>query len=292
MKKGLLFLVVLFVSVALFAQQDTTFYYKDHKIIIAEKDGEVKVEVSGSLLDSAERLLFEGTFGDNYSSEVNASFSFQKLIPSKKGKKKLYPHAGIFSIGFANLATRDLDIGNTPGAQLKYSSYELGLHLGNITVPISTQHGWLFFTGVGFRYQQFNSDFNTAFRVVNHNTQQLPGGENRYSLSKIGTWHLTLPFMFEWQKKVKRKSLYLQFGVETGILFYSKSKVKYENEEGKKVKESYDKELNINPIMADARVGVGIGAFGLYARYGLINFFRKDRAAEVIPVSVGFVLNL
>lgn len=296
MKRTLLFSIILLSFGALFAQKDTTFLYKKHRIIIVEQGDDIKVEVFSSSdsvetqLDSAERLLFEGTFGEEYSPDISVNFSFQKMIPFKSKRKKLYPHAGGFSIGFANLSTRNLDIGNTPDAQLQYSSYEIGFQLGNLAVPVSTQHGWLFFTGIGFRYQQFNADFNTAFKVVDNYTRQLPGGDIYYTKSKLSTWHLTVPFMFEWQKKIKRKSLYIQFGVETGVLFYSKSKVKYV-EDGNKHKENLDKKLNINPITAEARVGVGIGFFGLYARYGLINFFRSDRGADVIPVSVGFAFN-
>lgn len=38
--------------------------------------------------------------------------------------------------------------------------------------------------------------------------------------------------MIEWQKKINRTLIYLQFGVETGILFYTRSKMKYVNENG------------------------------------------------------------
>ena len=291
MKKTLLIGLILTGFSVLFAQHDTTFYYKEHKIVISNVDDGIKVEVSDSQLDSAERLLFEGTFDKEYSSEVSANFSFQKLIPSKKKKKRLYPHDGGFSIGFTNLSTKDLDIGNVSDAQLKYSSFELAFQLGNVAVPIASRYGWLFFTGVGFRYQQFNSDFNTAFRIVDHYTQQLPKEGTKYKMSKLATWYLSVPFMIEWQKKIGRKSIYCQFGVETGILLYSKSKVKYMNEMGKKVKENYGRGMNINPITADARVGIGISHFGLYARYGLLNLFRKNRGAEVIPVAMGFVYN-
>ncbi|MDL2296338.1 outer membrane beta-barrel protein [Bacteroidales bacterium OttesenSCG-928-B11] len=291
MKKLALSIIVLFSVALVNAQNDTTFYYKEHQVVITDENGEIKVKVSNSQLDSSEVLLFEGTYGEEYSSEVSVNFSFQKMIPNKKKKKRLYPHSGGLSIGFSNLATRDLNIGNMPDAQLKYNSYELGFQIGTLNAPIATQYGWLFFSGIGLRYHQYNADFNTAFKVVDNYTRQVPGEDVKYKRSKIGTWYVTVPFMFEWQKKIGKRSFYCQFGAEAGILFYSKSKVKYFNEEGKKVKETYGRGLNINPLTVDARVGIGIGDFGLYARYGLVHLFRQDRGARVIPVAAGFVFN-
>jgi len=39
----------------------------------------------------------------------------------------------------------------------------------------------------------------------------------------------------------------------------------------------------------DVKVEIGIRDFAVYARYGLLNLFRKDRGADVIPVAAGII---
>ena len=47
--------------------------------------------------------------------------------------------------------------------------------------------------------------------------------------------------------------------------------------------------MNVNPLTADAKVEIGFYDFALYARYGLIELFRRHRGPEVIPVAAGVI---
>ncbi len=250
-------------------------------------------------LDSSELHIFEGSFNEDSESDVNLDFNFRKFIfiPNNKSKKeiqkRMYGHDGGFSIGLNQMSDKGLSqIGNVENAGLQYTSYELALQLGSINFRISHKAGLLFFTGVGLRFVQYNADKNTAFQLVDFNTVQCPAPEGiSYKISKMNNWYVTIPLMFEWQLKSNHRSLYLQAGVETGIRLSSVSKVKYFID-GEKYKDKLAKGLNMNPITLDAKVGIGYKNFGVYARYGLLDLFRKGRGPEVVPLALGLVFDL
>lgn len=302
MKKIVFLSMIALMATNISAQIDTVFYFNDSKIEVKKEGEKLTINASNSLLDSAEQLLFEGVYEEGFSSEVMTSFSLKKLIwpdnkSNKPKKRKLYPHDGGLNLGFSSLSSRDLNIGNVEDAILQTSSYEWGFHLGSVSIPLSNKWGWLFFSGIGFRFNQYNADLNTAFRIVDNYTYQVDAPEGVfYKTSKLSNWYLTIPAMFEYQKRLSqrrssKRSFYVQAGFEIGVRLSTVSKVKYIDHENNKIKEKIGRSMNVNPIMVDAKVGIGIGSLGLYVRYGLINFFRAERGADVVPVSAGIVWN-
>ena len=290
--KKIIFSIALIVCVASAqSQTDTTFYFEGNKIEVKKQDGELKVQVINEQVDSVENILFEGIYGDDFSSEVGFNFTFAKL-EKKSNRRKLHPHYGGISWGFSSLASRSLDIANVENAKLQFSSYELGFHFGNFVVPMSKKHRVMFFTGLGLRFNRYNSDYNTAFRIVDNYVLQVPAPEDVfYKTSKLTAWYLTVPAMIEWQKKVGSYCFYVHGGLEGGLRFFSRSKAKsIENEH--KTKEKIGKKMNMNPVTVDAMIGVGYGPLGIYARYGLVSLFRAGRGATVVPVSVGIQWNM
>ncbi|MDR1879240.1 MAG: hypothetical protein LBQ64_06730 [Bacteroidales bacterium] len=293
-KAGLTGIIMLLAVSNVKAQTDTTFYFKDNKIQIREQEGTLKVQVSNEKSDSAETLLFEGTYGEDYSSEASINFTFKKLNMAKKEHKyREYDHNGSLFFGFSNLADRGLNIGGVKDAALQYSSYELGFQCENVRVPLSKQHEWLFYTGIGLRFHRYNADNNTAFRIVDNRTVQTEAEEGTsYKVSKLTAWYLTVPAMIKWQNKTGKHAFYMQAGLEGGLRFFSRSKIKYIHEgETDKRKETIGKKMNMNPLTLDAKIGFGYGIIGLYARYGLVRIFRAGRGPDAIPVSVGVVVN-
>lgn len=291
MKKIIFSIALIFCIASSQSQTDTTFYFEGNKIEVKKQDGELKVQVINEQIDSAEIVLFEGNYGDDFSSEVGFNFTFAKL-EKKNNRRKLHPHYGAFSWGFSSLANRSLNIANVENAKLQFSSFELGFYLGSITVPMSKKHRVMFFTGMGLRFNRYNSDYNTAFRIVDNYVQQVPAPEDVfYKTSKLTAWYLTIPATIEWQKKIGNRCFYIQGGLEGGLRFFSRSKVKI-IEEGQKKKEKIGKKMNMNPVTVDARIAFGYGSIGIYARYGLVSLFRAGRGATVVPVSVGIQWNM
>jgi hypothetical protein len=240
---------------------------------------------------TAEDKLFQGTYGVDDERAVSPVFCFSKFTKAKKVKYN--PHCSGLFAGFSNLATRDLsEIGITENAELKLSSFEIGLTFIGMSVHFTQKYGWFFHTGLGFKVQQYNADRNYAFREIDYITVQVrPEEEGRYySKSRLVQWYMHLPIMFEYQKKIKEKNnFFVQAGFELGIKLSSKSSVVYRDDRNKRVRERLGTKMNVNPLTVDAKVEIGFNHFALYARYGLIDLFRKNRGPEVVPVAVGLV---
>jgi len=290
MKKITISLIFIAFATNAMSQNDTTFYFKNKEIKISEKDGELQVSINSDTL-SAEDKLYQGSYETEGEDFGNHVFSFSKFTKSKK-KNKFRAHMNGLFAGFSNLASRNLsEIGTKENAELKLSSFEIGLTVFGMNVQLSKKYGWLFFYGTGFKVQQYNADRNYAFVKQNSITvQQHPEAGILYSKSRLVQWYLYMPIMIEYQKKISKKStFFVQAGSELGLKLSSKSSIVYRNDFHKRVRENLGKGMNVNPLTIDAKVEIGFNDFGLYARYGLIELFRKNRGPEVVPVAAGVV---
>lgn len=243
---------------------------------------------------TAEDKLFQGEYKVENDYSIYPVFCFSKFTESKKVKNRYHVHGSGFFAGFSNLSTRALtDIGTVPNAELKLSSFEMGMTLFGMDLHLSKKYGWLFFAGLGFKVQQYNADRNYAFVEQEDVTVQLRPEENRlYSKSRLVNWYMHLPIMVEYQKKISpRSNFFVQAGVELGLKLSSKSSVVYRDDSNKRTKEKMGRGMNVNPLTADAKVEVGFNGVALYARYGLIELFRKNRGPEVIPVAAGLIVH-
>jgi hypothetical protein len=242
---------------------------------------------------SAEDKLFNGSYEVKEDLAVSPVFCFSQFTPTKGNRHFSVHGSGLFA-GFSNLSSRALtDIGAVENAELKFSSYEIGLTLFGMDAQLSRKYGWLLFTGLGFKVQQYNADRNFAFVERNLKTiQERPIEGIIYSKSRLVQWYLHVPIMLEYQKKISHRSnFFVQAGVELGLKLSSKSSVVYKDDRSKIIKEKMGSGMNVNPLTADAKVEIGFNGFALYARYGFIELFRKDRGPEVIPVAVGVILH-
>jgi hypothetical protein len=241
---------------------------------------------------TAEEQLFQGEYEVNNRSSVNPVFCFSQFTVKKNQRHFSVHGSGLFA-GFSNLSSRDLSqIGAFPNAQLKLSSFEIGLTAFGMDAQLSKKQGWLLFAGLGVKVQQYNADLNTAFVMEDNITgQSQPSVEGRlYSKSRLVQWYLHAPIMLEYQAvSFRGQVVFVQAGFELGLKLSSKSSVVYRDERNKKFKEKMGRGMNINPLTVDAKVEVGFNDFALYARYGLIALFRKNRGPEVVPVAAGVI---
>jgi hypothetical protein len=247
-----------------------------------------------SRIDSLETLLAEGEYGTG----ICANFTFAKFVLKENTTKenapkakKMYVHGSGLFWGFSNLSSQNLsNIGEVDGAILDYFSNEIGWTMFGMDVRMSKKRGWFLFAGLGLRANTYHSDLNTAFKIVNNKTVQVPADNGYfYSKSKLRLWYLHIPIMFEYQKK---SGIFFQAGAECGINFSSKSKAKsYLENSNKKIreKETLGKGMHVNPFTVDLKAEIGFNDFAIYARYGLIDIFRKGRGPEAIPVSAGII---
>jgi len=290
MKKLTLLLILTALVFNAKSQNDTIIYYKNNEIRITEKDGAVEVSVNSESL-TAEEKLFNGDYEVKNKPSVSPVFCFSQFS-IKENKRDFNVHGtGIFA-GFSNLAAKDLsEIGNVENARLKLSSFEIGLTAFGMDAQLSRKYGWLLFAGLGVKVQQYNADRNTAFVIEDNITvQREPELGRLYTKSRLVQWYLHAPIMLEYQAvSSKGNAVFIQAGVELGLKLSSKSSVVYRNESNRKVKEKIDRGMNVNPLTVDAKAEIGFNDFALYARYGLLNLFRKNRGPEVVPVAAGVI---
>ena len=213
MKKQVILLIFTAFAMNAFCQTDTTFYYKNTQINISEQDGEMQISIKSDSL-SAEEKLFRGTYAEENNSLIYPVFGFSKFTKNKKNPRFHVHGSGLFA-GFSNLALRNLsEIGTVADAEIKLSSYEIGFTIFGMGVQLSKQYGWLFFTGLGFRVQQYNADRNYGFVEQNYVTIQKQSEQNIfYSRSRLVNWYMHVPIMFEYQKKISKKN---NFFVQAG----------------------------------------------------------------------------
>jgi len=318
MKKISLLFTLCFSFLVTFAQNDTTVIFNGNKIVITRDNDNVSVFVEriepGKNLNDSLSIdtvppyivdeYLDDPFNNDTIKEPNDDYNFgdrffnpdfSERIQRNLRRKQYDSHISGFFFGFSNLSSRDLHIGSVPGAVLKYSSYEIGWTIFNKDIKLTKpcrNYAILFVAGLGFRYNQYNADLNTAFRQIGGMTVQTnaPIGID-YTKSYLSAWYIHMPVVLEWQKKKGPTSFFIQAGVEAAVKLSGKSKIKYYPDDDREMVENIDKNLNINPFTIDAKLQIGINSISIYAKYGLLTFFRTDRGAYVIPVSVGFNLH-
>ena len=306
-----LFVLCCVVSMS-FAQKDTTIIYNGNRIVISVDNENVSVFVEKVTPDTiphdsippriVDEFLDDPFQNDTIEDSDNDFFGEQFLNPEfsekvqKNFKRRHYDaHIASFFLGFSNLSTRDLQIGNVPNAVLKYTSFEIGWtmfsHDFKLTKPCHN-YAILFGAGLGFRYNKYNADLNTAFRPFNGQTVQVNAPNDvDYSGSFLSVWYIHAPIVFEWQKKTAHSNFFIQLGAEAALKISGKSKIIYNPDDNTEMYETISKNLNINPFMLDAKIQIGFDDISIYAKYGVIQFFRNGRGANVIPVSAGVNLH-
>ena len=81
-------------------------------------------------------------------------------------------------------------------------------------------------------------------------------------------------------------------GVLFGINTFSSYKVKYKNENDKKISVVEGKDYNVNPFSVNYLVQMGWNDLGVYAKYTPTSLFKNDKGPDVQTFSVGLTLNL
>lgn len=172
----------------------------------------------------------------------------------------------------------DLHLQNDPAKSFQWNlnliDRRLNLYKNNI--GITTGLGFSF-TGVGIKDNRvlgINSDslFSAMDTVIS------------YKKNKLNATYLQIPLLLEFNTTPKHeKSFHFLVGVVGGVRIGSRYKLK--DDEGHK--NVYRNEYALSPFKLDATLKVSYSHWGIYASYGLISMFDKQKATEVAPFSFG-----
>ena len=214
-----------------------------------------------------------------------ASYSFI-FSWNRKNKKYLNPHWTGFGMSFLNYNDKDI-----PNGALQLShSYAFSLNLFEYSIPIKNSN-WLIVSGMGFDWYRYHFDDNAALTEVDGITQFQPAPEGvDYKSSKLLAYYITIPLLLEYQFPVHNRSFYISGGAVGFIKYYSKSQVKYYDENGDKHRPNMGRDLNIRPIDLKLRLQIGIGGFSAFAYYSPFSMFGKDKGPDLKMYSFGLMM--
>lgn len=301
MKKIISLIIVIFTSIAIYSQSDTIIHFKNNKITLSEsKDGEVKVKVSQTPTDSVENILFEGIYNETSRAEITFIYPLARVIPSYKiQNRSIYDFIFCsYYVGVSNLSSRTLQFIDNKVGPLNLWSYEFGLTLLGMDIPVAPQKGWSSFVGLTLRsllYFPENNDM--GYKIVNNQLTQVkePNGID-YKDCQFSLLYTNIPMMFEWRKIVGKKhknKFYIQTGFDLGVLLSAYTITSWNIDKDIVMSETIKrKRLHVNPISLDFKTEIGFDFLSLYLRYGLIETFNSKQGLKAIPVSLGIAYKI
>lgn len=215
-------------------------------------------------------------------SKIEYDGSSYNFIFSWKKKKRLHPHWTGFGIGFLNYS-------DIPNGNIKMSkSLNFTINLFDFHKQISNSN-WIFVSGIGSEWSNYHFDDNAALVKRDGITifEPAPAGIT-YKTNKLTAHYVTIPLLLEYQVS----SFHVSGGVVGFLKFYSRSHVKYYNAEGKKIKETMGRDLNIRPIDMKLRLQAGIGDISLYGYYSPFSMFDKNKGPDLKTYTIGLIIDL
>lgn len=271
---------------------DTTIIYRDKKVIISDKDKEMKVSVYQINNDSTDIMYektYEGIFSDSTSVERQYDNNFSISIPNiflpKEKRRIKNTHWDGFGIGFSNFSGDFEPVINV--------SRSLQYNLNLIEAQYNVVSNLEFVTGMGIQFNSMHFQKNTAIEVQGYKsviTTTSPGQE--YLNSRLHYTYLTFPFLLETSIPLGRHNfIFLNAGAVVKVKTASSSKVWVMDESNRKRMIKLAGDLNIRPITYDLIAQAGINDFGFFASYSPMSLFLTDKGPKVNQFTFGLQLH-
>ena len=293
MKKAILILTVLCISISSFAQQDTTKARKDSIVVEREND---TIRIGGMI------ILKNKTEGDK---RVVVTVGNNR---KEKENRLISTHSWLFDIGFSNWtdntnyaeATADGSLVNRPGSP-DLAANDLKLRSGkSVNVNI-----WLFMQKLNLIQHYVNLKYGLGVELNNYRFKSAvsfnEGGLNPYnsaqniphafvmrdsisfSKNKLAADYVTIPLMinFNTNPNSYKNSLKLSAGVSMGYLYSSRNK-QISGDRGKK-RNSGDYDLDKWKFSYIGELGLGF--INLYGSYSPKSIFKND--LNFTPYNIG-----
>lgn len=209
----------------------------------------------------------------------NIEFTF---IWNKRDRKKLSSHWSGFGMSFMNYNDNKI-----PNGKIKRSSsHNFTLNLMSYGKQLG-HSSFLVVTGLGFDWSRYHFDNNSALTKVDGITMFQPAPEGiNYKSTKMLAYYITIPLMLEYQVK----GIHASAGAVVFFKYYSKSQVKYYDEEGKH-KMNMGRDLNIRPVDLRLKAQIGINNVSLFGYYAPISMFESGKGPQLKTSSIGVMLH-
>ncbi|MCL1934097.1 MAG: PorT family protein [Candidatus Azobacteroides sp.] len=279
---------------------DTAFQFNRKYIKVEEGNDRINVKVyeTDESNDTIQyKQLYEGIFSDEKSYEkwtVQEAFGLDIpfLTKKKKHAMQMSSHWSGVGLGFANIADQSFNMTEVNGVSVNAgSSFEWFFNLLDGTLPLYRNNLGIT-TGAGMSWLNLRLDKNTHLVDADGVTGVYPAPEDiHYLLSRLMIVRINIPLLLEWQPTIcGNHKAFLSAGVVAGIKTFSSYKVKYNNEDGKKVTVVEGRGLNTTPLFLDYMVQAGYDWLGVYAKYSPFSIFQSGKGPDVRAVSLGLIL--
>jgi len=144
-------------------------------------------------------------------------------------------------------------------------------------------------SGLGFGYHNYAFKNNPSFTVTADSVTAQADTVNNYDKNKLRSLYIQIPLILDFNSQ-ENKGFHLGVGVIGGARLTSRLKQKYENS-GDQIKNKTRGHYHMNPFSLDLTARVGYGDVLLYANYGLLTVFEKDKGPELYPFEIGLLFN-
>ena len=233
------------------------------------------------------------------------------IVPIRKNAEDILKKINLNSDGFnfwkdnfsGNWA--GIDFGFNTFLNRDYSGYETefmkndilfsnSIHLNLIQQSIGLQRNRNNFgivTGLGLQYQHYRlSDTITIERTADDIVIPKTFNYGDYQSSKLFLFSLTVPVLVEIQIPINnyRNRLYFSSGMYFSYKIGSYSKIKYRDDQKKKLKVTDN--YSLQNFKYGIMVRTGYRWINFYAIYDLTPFFRVDKGPELTPLTFGVTL--
>ncbi len=277
MRKILLLLPVVFLTLPALAQDDTGFERRE--VIIIDEDDDLIPD--NPVVVSAKDRQYTGKVVSNKYKSRNHSFNFV-------GSVQLGYNGLVENLGKLRLPD-EADF-------LSQKAKSVNFNLQFFTYHYHLARNFSLATGFELEVNNFRFDKNTSLMIdplTGHTVADYSYNRDgiHLSKSKLVTGYVNVPLLLHYRFGPPRKQVYLQAGVVGGVRWFTYTKIKANSPElsGKFRRHS---DYNIRNLHWGYTAGIGFKRYGFYATYYPNSLFRNGKGPDVKQVNIGVTLHL
>jgi hypothetical protein len=195
-------------------------------------------------------------------------------------------------------------------------SMVINLNFFEQNVAISKNKQFGFTSGLGFSWHLYRFSKPTHLNADSSVLRGYLADGISVRRSRLTTWHLTLPLLFEWQTNNthKKNSFHVGAGMIVGTRLLSWFRVRYNESDKDFELKRYNPETGVyeteytsrspghppkivdtkdwflKPFQFDATLRIGWGWINLWTTFSVNTLFRTDKGPELYPWSAGITL--
>lgn len=281
--KGHLLLLAASLTLAAHAEEanDTTFTYKDKKIVVDVDNGKTNVQVY-DMDGNKQTKSHESTFVDGQ--EIERIYVGSPFIPRPRNQSFRATLPLIF-VGLGGMVQTLR--GNDHGAIRADNSrsWEIGGSVLETSIPVNAAKTLGIVTGLqgALNYNHIRR----PYRMLGNNLVVADYDKVKKSYLKYGT--IRVPVFFEYQEQYKKHRMFLGLGLSLDWRRNLKSKCKYEDEDGSGTVTST---VHVNHWGLNLEYHIGMDNVSLYIRSALTPLYKLDNGKKAYPFNIGLGISL